>query len=154
MSREQNTATQEKAAGQFNSGQVDEGVDTLFAQDAVDHDPAPDQGAGREGFRTFFRSLSTAFPDFHLEPQTMVVDDDQVAFAYTLTGTHQGEFQGVAPTGNKIEVRGLQIGRFENGQIVERWGMSDQMGIMQQIGAGPDSDGPGLMDKLKGAVSG
>ena len=55
--------------------------------------------------------------------------------AYTLTGTHEGGFQGIAATGKKIEVRGLQIGRFENGQIVERWGSSDELGILQQLGA-------------------
>ena len=55
--------------------------------------------------------------------------------AYTLTGTHDGEFMGVAPTGKKIEINGIQIGRFENGKIVERWGSSDELGIMQQIGA-------------------
>lgn len=57
-----------------------------------------------------------------------------VCLAYTLTGTHQGEFQGIAPTGRRIEVRGVQIGRFENGKIVERWGSTDELGIMRQLG--------------------
>jgi steroid delta-isomerase-like uncharacterized protein len=135
MSTEQNIATQEQAAEKINAGDVDGAVDVLFAQDAVDHDPAPGQGAGREGFRTFFHALAAAFPDAHLEPATMVTDDDHVAFAYTLSGTHQGEFLGTPPTGKRIEVRGLQIGRFENGQIVERWGSTDELGILQQIGA-------------------
>lgn len=154
MTKEQNIATQEKAAELLNSGQIDAGVDTMFAPDAVDRDPAPGQAAGREGFRSFFHTLVTAFPDAHLEPQTMVADDDQIAFAYTLTGTHHGEFNGVAATGKRIEVRGLQIGRFENGQIVERWGSSDELGILQQLGAAPDpSGGPGLVDKVKNALS-
>ncbi|MBA2550007.1 MAG: ester cyclase, partial [Nocardioidaceae bacterium] len=42
---------------------------------------------------------------------------------------------GIAPTGRKIEVRGVQIGRFEDGKIVERWGSSDELGILQQLGA-------------------
>ena len=149
MSKELNAATQEKAAGLLNSGDVDGFVDTLFAVDAVDHDPAPDQGPGREGYRTFFHSLATAFPDAHLEPVASVADEDSIAFAYTLTGTHRGDFQGIAPTGKSIEVRGLQIGRFENGQIVERWGSSDQLGILQQIGAAPGGS-TSLVDKVKG----
>ncbi len=80
----------------------------------------------------------------------MVVDDDHVAIAYTLTGTHDGEFNGVAATGKKIEARGVQIGRFENGQIVERWGSSDELGIMQQLGAEPKQGlGAKLSSKLK-----
>ncbi|MDK3256958.1 ester cyclase [Blastococcus capsensis] len=152
MSVEQNTSTQEQAAALLNSGDIDGFVDTLFAVDAVDHDPAPGQGAGREGYRTFFRTLTTAFPDAHLEPLVNVADDDKIAFAYTLTGTHQGEFQGVAPTGKRIEVRGLQIGRFENGQIVERWGSTDELGIMQQIGAAPGGQ-ESVVDKVKNAIT-
>ena len=150
MSKEQNIATQEKAAELLNAGDIDAGVDTMFAIDAVDRDPAPGQEPGREGFRSFFRTLTTAFPDAHLEPQTMVADDSSVAFAYTLTGTHKGDFQGVAPTGKRIEVRGVQIGRFENGQIVERWGSTDEAGVMSQLGAAADPGGkPGLVDKVK-----
>lgn len=81
--------------------------------------------------------LKAAFPDAKIEPQTLVADDDQVAVAYTLSGTHDGEFQGIAPTGKKIEVRGVQIGRFEGGEIVERWGASDELGILRQLGAAP-----------------
>ena len=50
-------------------------------------------------------------------------------------GTHEGDFQGVAPTGRRIEARGVQIARFADGEIVERWGSSDELGIMRQIGA-------------------
>jgi steroid delta-isomerase-like uncharacterized protein len=152
MSREQNIATQEQAAEKLNSGDVDGAVDTLFAVDAVDHDPAPGQGPGREGYRSFFQTLATAFPDAHLAPATMVTDDDHVVLAYTLTGTHQGEFNGIPASGQKVEVRGVQIGRFENGQIVERWGSTDELGIMQQIGAAPKP--PGTLGKLADKLSG
>lgn len=137
MSREDNVAAQERLAENINAGEVETAVES-FAEDAVDHDPAPGQGAGREGFKGFFDSLTTAFPDAHIEPEQMVVDDENVAVAYTLTGTHEGDFNGVAPTGKKIEVRGLQIGRFEDGKIVERWGSSDELGILKQLGAAPD----------------
>ena len=132
-SRDDNIATQEKAAERLNAGDVDAGVDIMFAPDAVDHDPAPFQEQGREGFRRFFHYLVSAFPDFTITPERMVADDDSVAFAYTLTGTHQGEFEGVAPTGLRISVRGLQLGRFENGQIVERWGATDMPTLMSQL---------------------
>ena len=69
----------------------------------------------------------------------MVADDDNVAIAYTLTGTHEGDFNGVEPTGKRIEVRGMQIARFEDAKIVERWGSTDELGILRQIGAAPGS---------------
>jgi len=95
--------------------------------------PLPDQGPGREGFRQFFLTLAGAFPDARIEPATIVADDEHVAIADTLTGTHRGELQGVAPTGKRIEARGVQIARFADGKIVERWGSSDELGIMRQL---------------------
>jgi predicted ester cyclase len=45
-----------------------------------------------------------------------------------------GEYMGYAPTGKHFEVRSLQIGRFENGKIKERWGSTDILGILGQLG--------------------
>lgn len=134
MATEENVKAQESLAGNINAGNVDAAVES-FAEDAVDHDPAPDQGSGRAGFRDFWQTMVAAFPDAHIEPRHEIADDDHVVVAYTFTGTHEGEFHGIAPTGKRVEVNGIQIGRFENGQIVERWGSSDELGIMQQIGA-------------------
>ncbi len=151
MSRQENIAAQEHLANNVNAGNIDAAVQA-FAADAVDHDPAPDQAPGREGFKAFFQSLAAAFPDVHIEPAHVVADDDHVSIAYTLTGTHEGDFQGIAPTGRRIEARGVQIARFENGAIVERWGSSDELGIMQQLGAGPQPKGMvgKITHKLKG----
>ena len=82
------------------------------------------------------RRLSPRSPTPHIEPEHLVADDDHVSIAYTLSGAHEGEFHGVAPTGGKrVEVRGLQTGRFEDGVIVERLGGTDELGIPAQIGA-------------------
>ncbi len=61
------------------------------------------------------------------------------AIAYTVTRTHKGDFQGIAPTGRTTEARGVQIARFEDGRIAERWGSSDELGILRQLGV--DSTG-------------
>jgi len=149
MSKEDNIAAQKHLAENVNAGNIDAAVQS-FAPDAVDHDPAPGQPAGREGFKAFFTELTTAFPDAKIEPAHVVADDENVAVAYTLTGTHEGQFQGIEPTGKTIEVRGLQIGRFANGQIVERWGSSDELGILQQLGVEPKTKSglAKLADKL------
>ncbi len=127
-----------------------------MAPDAVDNDPAPGQGRGPEGFKTFFGTMRSAFLDLGIEVKQMVADDENVAIAYTVTGTHEGEFQGMAPTGKRFSVRGCQIGRFENGMLVQRWGSSDELGIMQQLGAELQTEGQdkGLVDKLKDGLTG
>jgi predicted ester cyclase len=66
--------------------------------------------------------------------ETMVADEDSIAFAYTMTGTHQGPLMGIPPTGKRVSIRGLQISKFRDGKMVERWGSSDQLGLLQQLG--------------------
>ena len=65
----------------------------------------------------------------------MVADEENVAIAYTITGTHRGPLQGIPATGRKIKARGVQIAKFNSdAKIVERWGSSDEAGILQQLG--------------------
>lgn len=133
MSKQENIAAQQAFGEAINTGQL-ERLRDLVAPDSVDHDPAPGQDSGPEGFISFFSDMRSAFPDMHVEVEHLVADDDNVAFAYTLTGTHDGPFQGHDATGKKIEVRGMQISRFADGLLVERWGSSDELGIMSQLG--------------------
>lgn len=132
MSKKSNIAAQQAFGDTVNSGALQ--FDELVAADAVDHDPAPGQVPGPAGYQTMFTELRTAFPDLHIEVEHLVADGDDVAFAYTVTGTHDGPFQGHAATGRAIKVRGMQISRFAKGLLVERWGSSDQLGILTQIG--------------------
>ncbi|MHA6279235.1 ester cyclase [Salinimicrobium sp. CAU 1759] len=133
MSKEQNKKAQEQFGEAINSGNLEK-IRDLVAQDVKDHDPAPNQGPGPQGYIDFFTMMRNAFPDMQVEVEKLVADENNVAFAYTLSGTHRGDFMGVAGTGKEIEVRGMQISRFRDGKMVERWGSSDELGILKQIG--------------------
>ncbi|GAB3165409.1 ester cyclase [Telluribacter humicola] len=134
MSKQDAVQAQKQFGEAVNSGNLDK-LREVVAPNAFDHDPAPGQEPGPEGYIQFFSKMRSAFPDMNIQVDQMVADEDKVAIAYTLTGTHKGNFKGIAATGHKISVRGVQIGRFENGQLVERWGSSDELGIMKQLGA-------------------
>ena len=133
MSKENNIAAQTKFGEAINSGNLHLLKD-IVAENSVDHDPAPGQGAGPEGYVKFFTMMRTAFPDFKVAVETLVADEEQVAFAYTVTGTHQGDFNGIPATGKTIKARGMQISKFKDGKMVERWGSSDELGILKQLG--------------------
>lgn len=134
MSQQDNIAATQRLGEAVNSGNL-EVLREVFAPSVIDRDPASDQEPGPEGFIHFFTSFRDAFPDLNISVEQLVADEDNVAIAYTITGTHQGDFLGIPATGRPIKARGLQIARFQNGQIVERWGSSDQLGILQQLGA-------------------
>jgi steroid delta-isomerase-like uncharacterized protein len=133
MSKEQNIAATKRFGDLVNTGKLD-GFAEVVAPDSVDHDPAPGQVSGPLGFTAFFTTMRTAFPDLNIAVEHMLADEDNVSFAYTITGTHQGVFMGVPPTGKSIKVRGMQIGRFVDGMMVERWGSSDELGLLSQLG--------------------
>lgn len=134
MSKESNIEIQKKFGEAVNTGNL-QNMYELVAANCKDYDPAPGQVDGPEGYISFFTKIRTAFPDFKVEVETMVADEDKVAFAYTITGTHEGIFmQKVEPTGKKIKARGMQISKFENGKMTERWGSSDELGILKQLG--------------------
>jgi steroid delta-isomerase-like uncharacterized protein len=133
MGKEANLAALGKFAEAVNKGKFDLFREAVAA-DCVDHDPGPGQGPGPEGYRQFFSGLREAFPDLSVAPDALVADEESLAFAYTMTGTHRGVLMGIAPTGKKVSIRGVQFSKFRDGKMVERWGSSDQLGMLQQLG--------------------
>ena len=133
MGKEENLAALGKFAEAVNKGDFDLFREAVAAE-CVDHDPAPGQGRGPEGYRKFFSAMREAFPDLSVALETMVADEESLAFAYTMTGTHRGVLMGIAATGKKMSIRGAQISKFRDGKMVERWGSSDQLGMLQQLG--------------------
>jgi predicted ester cyclase len=96
--------------------------------------PLPIRDRGRMGISVFFLGLRAAFPDLTVTVDRLVQNETDIAIAYMFHGTHH-EFFGIAPIGRHITARGMQIARFENGKIVERWGSSDELGILLKLGA-------------------
>lgn len=133
MSRSSNLATLENMGSAVNSGRLDK-LDEYIASGSVDHDPAAGQAPGPEGYEELFAGMRRAFPDLHIEVDHMMVTDDEIAMAYTVTGTHLGELMGHSPTGRTVSYRGMQISRFVDGKFIERWGSSDELGMMRQLG--------------------
>lgn len=134
MSKETNLQTLAKFAEAVNTGQFDLFEETVSIEN-IDHDPARGQVPGPEGYRVFFEGLRAAFPDLSVALDTLVADEDSIAIAYTLTGTQKGPFMGIAPTGRRMKSRGMQISKFKDGRMVERWGSSDELGMLRQLGS-------------------
>jgi steroid delta-isomerase-like uncharacterized protein len=133
MSKDVNLATLGKFAEAVNTGNFDLFKDAVTPEN-VDHDPAPGQGSGPDGYRMFFSQMRTAFPDLNVVLEALVADDESIAFAYTLTGTHNGPLGKITPTGKKVKIRGMQFSKFKDGKMVERWGSSDELGLLTQLG--------------------
>jgi predicted ester cyclase len=90
-----------------------------------------------EGVTQFYETLWSAFPDVAATIEDMIAEGDSVSFRVTVRGTHQGEFMGIAPSGNQVAFGVQNIYRFRDGRVVERWSNADMFGLMVQIGAVP-----------------
>src|SRR5689334_23288506 len=109
-------------------------VDEFVAEDFVDHASPPGLPHGREGFRQAVLAWRSAFPDITLRVDELVAQDQVVAIAWTGTGTHLGELMGIPATGIAGQVTGMSFNQIVDGQLVERWGNSDDLGLMQTLG--------------------
>jgi steroid delta-isomerase-like uncharacterized protein len=76
----------------------------------------------------------TSFPDITWSMEQIFAVGDEVIFSFIQRGTHEGEFQGIPATGNRVEGSGILITRIENGKVAEHREEFDMLGIMQQLG--------------------
>lgn len=110
-------------------------IDELVAESFVGHDPAlPEPVRGPAGVRETATVLQSAFPDATVELDHLVADGDLLAIHRTLTGTHDGEFMGIEPTGTEATIPGMAIYRFGDGEVVEEWQVIDMFGLLVQLG--------------------
>src|SRR5215204_3849506 len=134
MSAEQNKAIARRvyeivSTGDF--GRTEEIVDP----EAPDNELLPDDPPAKliDTFKEIFSEAREGFPDLSITVEDVMAEGDKVTARVTMRGTHQGEFQGIAPTGKRVEVKAIDMFRIENGKIVEHWGHADDpTGFLQQ----------------------
>jgi len=101
-----------------------------------------------EEFKRDLAEIRRAFPDYAGTNVEQVAEGEKVANRFVYLGTHLGEFEGVSPSGKRVEFTGNSIDRVVGGKIVESWVEMDMLGVMRQLGAVPEpgrseEDNPG-----------
>ena len=136
MSAEENKALVRRFVEEFwNEGNMS-AADELMAVDAEIHMPTGEM-VDLDGLKGFAATFRGAFPDWHSTLEELIAEGDRVAERWTGRGTHQGELQGIPPTGKRVEAPGSVFYRIVGGEIVEFRGQLDMMSLMQQLGAIP-----------------
>lgn len=124
----------DEAIGQGNLALIDE----LFGPDPLVHGPAYAQPlTSAEEIKAHVEEIHTAFPDLVHEITAQLAEGEKVVTYFVVTGTHEGPFLGIPPSGNRIEVPGISIETIRAGKIVESWGIADALLLLQQVGAIP-----------------
>jgi predicted ester cyclase len=118
----------------MSDGQLDL-VDELYAQDFTQYGAVSGDLKGSNAFRTWMEQVHAGFSDFEATEEFSLCEGDLVASRMTFSGTHDGEFLGIAATGTTVEITGITINRVEGGRIVESWVETDRASLLEQVGA-------------------
>ena len=106
--------------------------DELLAEDVRDRSSSADS-RGVESFKGRAAAVRAAFAEIEIHVEDLVVDGDAIAWRWALTGTHVGAFAGVAPTGRRVTLRGVNFQRLRGDRVVEHWTMVDVFGATQSL---------------------
>ena len=117
-------------------GAGDESVlDELIAPDVIEHQRGNPQGL--DGAKAVSRTLHRWMADFSLRVEDIAVSGDMVWTRNRARGTNVAPVMGFGPTERPVEVDVIDIGRFQDGKLVEHWGIADQLALLLQVGFDP-----------------
>jgi predicted ester cyclase len=116
---------------------ISQTIDELCDPDVVFHAPVPTGATGVQALKQVWPVLLRAYPDLRVTVEDLIEEGDKVVARNTVTGTHQGEYLGIAPTGRSVTYKEIFICRFVDGRIAEIWGVVDVFSQLKQLGAMP-----------------
>jgi predicted ester cyclase len=106
----------------------------ILAPEYVEHLPTGD--VSLEHLKQYAHTFFAAFPDISITINDMVAEGDKVAVLVNWKATHKGEYMGIPPTGNKIDITVAMLIKIVGGKWVEFWNVTD-IRLAQQLGAVP-----------------
>lgn len=111
-------------------------AEQLIAEDAKFFTPAsPEPLQGASGYLSVVHWMRKGFSDVQWKAEDVIADDNKAAVHWTLTGTHDGEFFGVKPTGAKIKTSVMNFYYFnKNGKITNDIAAEGMIGILRALG--------------------
>jgi hypothetical protein len=112
-------------------------IDEVVEPDVQIRTPLPIEATGAQALKQVWAMLLRAYPDLHVTVEDVIAEGDKVVCRNVVTGTHQGEYMGLAPTGRSVTYNEIFIFRLEGGRIAETWGVVDVLAQMRQLGAIP-----------------
>jgi len=118
----------------WNKQNID-AFDKYFASDFVVHHADGDQNY--EQYKGLCKAYFTAFPDLHITTNDLIAEGNNVVKIWTAKCTQKAEFMGIPASGKRIEVKGIEMFRIEDGKIAELWISMDNLGMLQQLGVIP-----------------
>jgi steroid delta-isomerase-like uncharacterized protein len=130
--------TMRRAYELISAGDID-GFGALVAADFVEHEETPGLPPTKDGVLELFRGYRAAFPDMQMTVDEVIASGNRTVARVRVSGTQDGEFLGMPPSGRRVEVKLIDIMRFDDaGLVAEHWGIVDMLSLLQQLGVIPE----------------
>jgi steroid delta-isomerase-like uncharacterized protein len=107
---------------------------------------------GADEIAAYFEATFAAIPDWHMEVVGLVEQGEDVFVQWHLTGTHAGQLLGIAATGKRISIDGIDHFVVRDGKVISNFVVVDQLQYARQIGLMP-SDGSAADRAMKAAFN-
>lgn len=75
-----------------------------------------------------------AFPKYELFIEEIMTEGNKVLIQARATGTNTGQFNGIPPTGRKMDLPFAIRYTIKNNTITDHWLIADQMLLLEQLG--------------------
>lgn len=128
---ERNKATIRRFYDELVNQRKIELADEMILEDFDDHAA---RGTGLENFKTLYAIMVRIFPDIQARIEDLIAEDDKVVARVEFTATQVGSFRGFSPANRCVTFSGVDIFRFKNNRIAERWAQRDFLGMLEKLG--------------------
>jgi steroid delta-isomerase-like uncharacterized protein len=134
MSEKDNLHLAEQAMAALNARDLDRYLKLHDNSYVGESELSPNQIHGPDGARQMLEGYFKAFPDLHFETEQILTSGDYIVVRAKLTGTHKGNFMGIAPTNKTIQTHGCNVIEVRNGKVVRSRIYADNAKLFQQLG--------------------
>ena len=134
MAEKDNIHLAEKQIAALNARDLDQYLSRIDDSYVGESETAPGPIRGPEGMRQNLEMIFKAFLDLRLEVEQILASGDHVVVRLRVTGTHQGNFAGIAPTNKSVSWRGCNVVELRNGKAIRGWLYADNAALFQQLG--------------------
>jgi len=134
MSTEQNKAIVRRFVQEVWNGRNLAALEELVDPNFTHLNPSYGVTADRDGIKQLVEMSNVAFPDHHTAIEDLIAEGEKVAAQLTRSGTHEGEFLGIPPTGKQVKYSLLAVYRITGEKLISCQYHADDLDLLKQLG--------------------
>jgi steroid delta-isomerase-like uncharacterized protein len=134
MTEDNNIKLAEQQIAALNAHDIDRYLQRVDSSYVGESETLPGPVHGPEGARQALNMLFTGFPDLRIEVEQLLASGNHVIARLRMTGTHKGNFAGVAPTNKSVSWQSCSVVELRDGKAIRNRVYADNASLLRQLG--------------------